>query len=99
MTAVLTRRQVSVAELVEALRVQQGLADADQLLGQEPPTAVPGAVRSLVVIGAHPGAGATAVAVAVADAIADLGSERLLGTAHLVDAADQATSGMGAASR
>jgi hypothetical protein len=99
MTAVLARRQVSVAELVEALRVQQGRADADQLLAQEPTEAEPGGERSLLVIGAHPGAGATAVAVAVADAIADLGSERQLGRAHLVDAADQATSGMGAASR
>ena len=64
---------VSVAELVEAVRRQQALPRPLPVQG---PVAPP--ERSVGIVAAHPGAGATAVAVAVTDAVAASGQEVML---------------------
>ena len=101
MSTVLVRPQVSVAELVEALRAQQHHRPAVQGSVGELPTrnvALHERARTLLVVGAHPGAGATVVSVAMADAIATLQAEPSAEEVVLLDAAAREVSGMAAAS-
>lgn len=89
------RDPVTVAELVAAI-TEQRRADAAQPVRQpvEHDEAGPVLASSVVVLGAHPGAGASAVALALADAAA----RREPGDGHapvrLVDAAPQRSSGL-----
>lgn len=92
-------RVTTVSELVAAVRAQQdgGAAHATPApsapSGSTPRTANP----SLLVVAAHPGAGATAVSVALADALADVladGTGPYGRGVQLIDAAPTERSGM-----
>lgn len=76
----------TVAELVAAVRRQEHSSSEDGGTKRDA-----GSVRPLLVVAAHPGAGATTVAVALADALAvtDAG-----GDVELIDAAPSETSGL-----
>lgn len=76
----------TVAELVAAVRRQEHSSSDDGRTGRDA-----GPVRPLLVLAAHPGAGATTVAVALADALA---VSDMPGDVELVDAAPCETSGL-----
>jgi hypothetical protein len=99
MSTVIAHREGSVAELVAALRAQRTLAAEDPVTSNEPPSGeVDAAVtRTLLVIGAHAGAGATMVSVAVADALGELPVGSGVGPVRLIDAAPHEGSGLVAA--
>jgi hypothetical protein len=91
---------VTVADLVEALRPRPSPPPAGRVPLANLPAAElsdSAAVRTVVVVGAHPGAGATTVAVAVADATATPGRGQHRGAICLVDAARHEASGLSAA--
>jgi hypothetical protein len=100
MSTLVEHGAVTVADLVEALRPRQHPPPAGRVPLANLPAAElsdSAAARTAVVVGAHPGAGATAVAVAVADATATPGSGLYGGDVCLVDAARRGASGMSAA--
>lgn len=76
----------TVAELVAAVRRQDHSASGDGWTEWDA-----GSVHPLLVVAAHPGAGASTVAVAVADALAVTGAG---GDVELIDAAPSETSGL-----
>lgn len=98
MTTTADRAPVTVAELVAAISEQRRGVEAQP----HPASAltavaqgVPPTAATLLILGAHSGAGASSVAVAIADALAtrsETGASD--GLVRLVDAAPQATSGL-----
>ena len=92
MTTTADRASVTLAELVQAISVQRQAYVTDQPTvpsQQCEPSARQ--ASSVLVVGAHPGAGASSVAVAIADALAGRTSGQAV---HLVDGAPQDTSGL-----
>lgn len=88
MTATTASAPVTVAELVAAVRAQQGEGAAPD--AREPATSFRAAgAFTVLVVAAHAGAGATAVSVALADAWGRAGTR-----VQLVDAAPSESSGM-----
>ena len=100
MSNVAARDPVTIAELVEALRVQQGRAEDTLAAKVEDLTrsaSTADASNTVLVLGAHPGAGASVVALALADALAS--AHQLTGASgvRLVDTAAQDESGLAGA--
>ena len=97
MTTTVNRAPVTVAELVAAIDEQRrGTATEPQPASEfvACARAVPPNASTLLVLGAHPGAGASSVAVAIADALAQREKGASHGLVRLVDAAPQETSGL-----
>lgn len=102
MKTLVENHPVTVADLVQTLRAQQShpiTAPAADDGSQAPRRTDGSAAQSVVVVGAHPGAGTTAVAVAGLDALAGLPGERGDGRVRLIDTAAHGASGMTAATQ
>ncbi len=103
MSMVITRQPVTIAELVAALRVQQGRKDALIPTGSDDACrsarAAQGA-RAVLVVGAHPGAGTSVVALALAEVLGMTDPTSGVDGVRLVDATGDGASGLaGAAQR
>ena len=99
MTVTATPAPVTVAELVAALTDQRRETSSPPLRERYRGTGSLGpaegdVVATVVVLGAHPGAGASSVAIALAGALAEREAGDLSGRVRLVDAATPETSGL-----